>query len=164
MGDCPEMREWSKRGKGKAHTTHLQPCPWGTDRRIRRYPVTLCAVGPPLSRHGNPIQVALHALAREGVNIGSRAERNVARRNYPRPWQLQDLLFRRKPMDDTFGHQLAWGQWHEVGPAHVVYTVTQHKQLPVPGPPDQICRVNLCPKRSAAIDRENYQPFGRMRA
>src|ERR1017187_10200432 len=106
MGDCPEMREWSKRGKGKAHTTHLQPRPWGTDRRIRRYRVTLCAVGPPLSRQGNPIQVTLHALAREGVNIGSRAERNVARRNYPRSWQLQDLLLGRKPMDYTFGHQM----------------------------------------------------------
>src|ERR1039457_4564162 len=118
----------------------------------------------PLSRQGNPIQGALHALAREGINIGSRAERNVARRNYPRSWQLQDLLLRRKPMDDTFGHQLAWGQWQEVGPAHVGYTVTQHKQLPVPGPPDQICGVNLCPKRSTAIHPENEQPFGRMRA
>jgi hypothetical protein len=62
------------------------------------------------SRHGNPIQVALHALPREGVYVRSGARHNVAQRNDPRSRQLQDLLLRRKPMDDTFGHHLARGQ------------------------------------------------------
>lgn len=119
----------------------------------------------PLSRHGNPIQVALHALAREGVYISSRAGRNVARRNYPRSWQLQDLLLRRKPMDDTFGYQMARGQRQDVGLARVVHSLTLHKQMfPVPGPPDLRWGQELCQKRSAAIDPEQYQTSARMGA
>src|SRR5215813_5810417 len=88
-----------------------------------------------LSRHGNPIQVALHALAREGVYISRWAWHNVAQRNYPRSRQLQDLRLGRKPMDDTFGHHLARGQWQDVGLVQVPRTLTLHKQmLPVPGP------------------------------
>ena len=115
-------------------------------------------------RHGNPVQVALHALAREGVYIGSRAGRNVARGNYPRSWQLQDLLLRRKPMDDTFGHQMARGQWQDVSLAQVAQP-TLHKQMfPVPGPSDLSRGRDLCQKRSAALDPENYQTSPRLRA
>src|ERR1022692_3678256 len=89
------------------------------------------------SRHGNPIQVALHGLAREGVYIGSRAGRDVAPRNYPHSWQLQHLLLRRKAMDEALGHQMARGHWQDVGPARVVLSLTLHKHLsPVPGPPE----------------------------
>src|SRR5262245_48445926 len=118
-----------------------------------------------LSRHGNPIQVALHALAREGVYFSSWASRNIALRNYPRSWQLQELLLRRKPMDDTFGHHMARGQWQDVGLARGVRPLTLHKQMfPVPGPPDHGCtRAELCPKRSAAIDPENDHTSGAQR-
>lgn len=114
------------------------------------------------SRHGNPIQVALHALAREGVYIRSGARNNVAQRNYPRSWQLQDLLLRRKPMDDTFGHHLPRGQWQDIGLVPFCRTLTLHKQmLPVPGPTERRCRgLDLRPKRRTAIDPENNHTSG----
>jgi len=115
-------------------------------------------------RQRNPVQVALHALAREGVYIHGRAGRNVVRKNYPRSWQLQDLLLRRKPMDDTFGYQMARGRRQDIGLTQVVQP-TLHKQVfPVPGPSDLVRGRDLCQKRSAAIDPEDYHTSGRMRA
>ena len=86
------------------------------------------------SGHGNPIEVALHGLAGEGVNVAGWAWRNVIRNDEPRSRQFQDLLLRRKPMENTFRHQMARGQRKEVRLSHVIADQSLHKYvLPVAG-------------------------------
>src|SRR6188768_744109 len=104
--------------------------------------------------------------AREGVYVSSRTGHNVTRRNYPRSWQLQDLLLGRKSMDDTVGHQMARRQWQDVGITQAVRASPRHhKQMsPVPGPGEPRYGRELCYKRSAATDRENHQTSAGSRA
>ena len=119
----------------------------------------------PVSRHGNPIQVALHALAPEGVYIGSWTGRNVARGNHAHSRQLQDLLLGLRPMEDTFRNRMARGQWQDVYGARVIPTQTPDKQMfPVAGPQYLRRGRELCPNRSAAIGPEHYRGSAQMRA
>src|SRR5687768_1496331 len=92
-------------------------------------------------RHRNPVKVAMQALAREGVYVSSRTGHNIAPRDYPRSWQLRDLLPGRKSTDDAVGHQMARLQWQHIGSTQAALrTPTQHKQMPaVPGPGEQRC-------------------------